>query len=76
MYACTTQLNLSEECNDAFSILKGKLVSSLILGYPAFSEPFIIETGGSFKGLGAVLSQKIEGKERVVAYTSEGFKRG
>ena len=76
LYTCTTQLNWSEECNDAFSILKGKLVSAPILGYPDSSEDFIIETGASFKGLGAVLSQKIEGKERVVAYASRDLRWG
>ena len=74
MHACTTQFNWSEECNIAFSILKGKLVSAPILGYPDSSEDFIIETDASFKGLGVVLSQKIEGKESVIAYASRGLR--
>ena len=76
LYTCTTQLNWSEECNDAFSILKGKLVSAPILRYPDSSDHFIIETYASFIGLGAILSQKIEGKDRVIEYASRGLRGG
>ena len=49
-----------------YKFSKENLVSAPILGYTDFREPFIFETDASFKGLGAVLSHKIEGKERVM----------
>ncbi|PIK34057.1 hypothetical protein BSL78_29118 [Apostichopus japonicus] len=55
---------------EAFCSLKEKLLSSPILGYPVFTEPFILETDASFHGLGAVLSQKQGEKVVVLAYAS------
>ena len=43
-------------------MLKSKLTSTLILDYPRYDTPFILETDASLKGLGAVLSQKYDGK--------------
>ncbi|RXN33232.1 Transposon Ty3-I Gag-Pol poly [Labeo rohita] len=64
----------SQECQAALDELKGCLMSPPILAYPDFSEPFTLTTDGSFQGLGAVLSQKQEGIERVVAYASRGLR--
>ena len=44
-----------------------------MLGYPDYTKPFIVETDASNKGLGAVLSQKQDGKLRVIAYASQGL---
>ncbi len=65
---------LSQECQTALNELKGCLMSPPILAYPNFSEPFLLTTNGSLHGLGAVLSQKQEGIERVVAYASRGLR--
>lgn len=46
------------------------LVEPPILGFPDFSQPFILHTDASGQGLGAVLYQKQEGKLRVIAYGS------
>ena len=43
-------------------------MSSPVLAYPDFSLPFTVTTDGSLLGLGAVLSQRQEGVERVVAF--------
>lgn len=46
------------------------LVEPPVLGFPDFSQPFILHTDASNKGLGAVLYQRQEGKLRVIAYGS------
>lgn len=54
----------------AFNKLKDCLMSEPILCYPDYSKPFIVHCDASRKGLGAVLLQEQEGKQRVVAYAS------
>lgn len=46
------------------------LVQPPVLGFPDFSEPFILHTDASNQGLGAVLYQQQDGKLRVIAYGS------
>ncbi|KAL0151336.1 hypothetical protein M9458_053330 [Cirrhinus mrigala] len=46
------------------------LVQPPILGFPDFSQPFILHTDASNQGLGAVLYQNQNGKLRVIAYGS------
>ena len=46
------------EHQESFDRLKEALISSLILAYPDYNKPFILETDASLKGLGAVLSQE------------------
>ncbi|GFU26230.1 retrovirus-related Pol polyprotein from transposon 297 [Trichonephila clavipes] len=51
--------------------LKEALTSSPILIYPQPDKPFILDTDASNESVGAVLSQEIDGHERVVAYWSK-----
>ena len=44
-------------CQQAFDFLKSKLTSPPILGYPDFSQPFILHSDASANAIGAVLSQ-------------------
>lgn len=60
-----------DKCQQAFQILKEKLVSAPILVYPQQEGRFILDTDASNDGLGAVLSQLQEGREHVVAYASK-----
>ncbi|GFV78978.1 hypothetical protein TNCV_4347371 [Trichonephila clavipes] len=53
------------------SALKEALTSSPILIYPQPDKPFILDTDASNESVGAVLSQEIDGQERVVAYWSK-----
>ena len=58
------------ECSEAFNRLKHLLVTAPILAHPDFNQPFILDTDASNHAIGAVLSQRIDGKERVIAYAS------
>ena len=59
-----------EAQQNAFQRVKMVLTSKPVLIHPDFSEPFTIHTDASDTGLGAVLSQVIDGRERVVQYIS------
>ena len=58
----------------AFDTLKEKLSSPPVLAYADFKKPFIVHTDASLEGLGAILYQEQEGKERVIAYASRGLR--
>ena len=63
----------TEECDQAFHTLKHQLVSAPILKFPNFSHDFILDIDASGNGLGAVLSQEVDGDERVIAYGSRAM---
>ena len=46
------------------------MVNTLVLVYPDLTKPFILDTDASGVGIGAILSQKQDDKERAVAYYS------
>lgn len=58
----------------AFDSLKEKLCHPPILAYADYSLPFTLHTDASLAGLGAVLYQRQDGKDRVVAYASRSLK--
>ncbi|GFT72303.1 retrovirus-related Pol polyprotein from transposon 17.6 [Trichonephila clavipes] len=58
------------DCNNAFNKLKDALTSAPILAYPEIGKQFILDTDASHKSIGAILSQDIDGQERVIAYFS------
>ena len=64
------KFNWTHECSEAFEKLKQQLTTAPVLAHPDFSKPFILDTDASDLAIGSVLSQKIDGKERVVAYAS------
>ena len=67
---------LTELTNDeAFRILKQKLIESPVLSYPSRSDGdmFVLDTDGSDTGIGAVLSQIQDGKEKLISYASRMF---
>ena len=74
---CTSQVpwNWGEEQEKAFCELKKRLISPPILSHPDYTLPFIVHTDASQSGLGAILYQVQENKERVIAYASRGLSK-
>ena len=60
-----------EEHQRAFEDLKRILTSEQVMAYPDFSKPFIIKSDASIGAIGYVLTQKIDGKEKVITYGSK-----
>ena len=59
------------EQQEAFETLQRLCTESPILAYADFKAPFILHTDASGDGLGAVLYQVQEGKQRVITYASQ-----
>lgn len=60
----------TEQCQHAFDTIKKDLVQAPVLITPDFSKSFRVQTNASDIGLGAVLTQDVEGEEHVIAYAS------
>ena len=59
----------TEQCEKAFTQLKSCLTSALILAFPDWTRPFILDTDASETRMGAVLSQcHPDGTEYIIAY--------
>ena len=58
------------EQETAWQGLKRRLVTAPVLAYPDPKKPYILDTDASGVGIGAVLSQDQDGRERVIAYGS------
>ena len=61
----------NNEQEEAFVGLRERLCVAPILAYPVPNVKFILDTDASNDGIGGVLSQEIEGKERVITYYSK-----
>ena len=70
-----TEFVWSKECQEGFDALKHALTTAPVLAYTDYTQPFILETDTSLKGLGAVLSQKgKDGEVHVIAYASRSLR--
>ncbi|GBM87210.1 Retrovirus-related Pol polyprotein from transposon 297 [Araneus ventricosus] len=67
------QHKINTECEKSFNSLKQALITYPILTYPRTDKDFILDTDASNEGIGAVLSQKIENEECVIAYFSKSL---
>ena len=66
----------SEACERSFEQLKRALVSSDIMGYPLNDAgDFILYVDASDVGIGGILHQMQEGRERVIAYASRALNK-
>ncbi|XP_056022110.1 uncharacterized protein LOC130054993 [Ostrea edulis] len=61
----------TKETQEAFETLRDRLISAPILALSDVTKQFILDTDASGTSIGAVLSQKIDDKERVIAYASQ-----
>src|SRR6266536_1123451 len=57
-------------CQEAFEKLKVCLTTAPIMAYPRDNEEYILDCDACDLSIGAVLSQRQEGTERVIAYAS------
>ena len=72
--AAPNQVVLDAGCTQAYESLKKLLCEDPILHNPNFDKPFILQTGASERGVGAVLSQQDDdGYDHPVAYYSHKF---
>lgn len=55
---------------EAFRNIKEALTTTPVLVCPDFNQPFTLQADASTHGLGAVLTQNLDGGERVIAYAS------
>ena len=60
-----------DSCQKAYGLLKEKLCSVPILALPRPGLKYILDTDASDTGIGGVISQVQEGRERVIAYASK-----
>ena len=65
----------SAEHQKAFDVLKEKITENPVLTLPDFEKPFILTSDASDVGTGAVLSQKLDGKEHAIGYHSYTFNK-
>lgn len=65
----------TDDAENSFVKIKQLLVSAPILSQPDFSQRFYVASDASNTGLGGVLFQVIDGKERVIAYASRSLSR-
>jgi transposase InsO family protein len=65
----------TQEAEKAFNLLKLAMTSPPILSMPTDDGKFVLDTDASDRAIGAVLSQKQEGVEKVIAYASRSLDR-
>lgn len=69
------QIEWTSAAENSFLAIKQALVSAPILSQPDFSEPFVIQSDASDTGIGGILSQTLDGAERVIAYASRSLSK-
>ncbi|CAG2243204.1 Retrovirus-related Pol polyprotein from transposon 17.6,Retrovirus-related Pol polyprotein from transposon 412,Retrovirus-related Pol polyprotein from transposon 297 [Mytilus edulis] len=65
----------TDQCETAFHRIKQELTGANIMGHPNNADEFILDVDASGTGIGAVLQQVQEGRERYIAYASRSLNR-
>ena len=60
-----------KSCEEAFLKLKSILISRPILKSPDFNKPFVLSVDASDTGIGAMLSQNVDGEDHPIAFFSK-----
>ena len=68
--AAPNQVDWSEDCEEAFCVLKQVLTSPPLVFSPDFTRRFVVHADASDVGIGAVLAQTVDDQEHPVAYAS------
>ena len=63
-----TKFQWNEDCENAFNVLKTKLIEAPILRYPEFDKEFILSVDSSEYSIGFVLSQEQDGKVHPICF--------
>ena len=63
----------TSKCQTAFNTLKEALISPELLIFPDFSQTFTLATDASGQGIGAVLTQEVDGEARPIGYAGRGL---
>ena len=69
----TSQFSWNLDQEEAFIKLKKLLSSSPVLAFADFTKPFLLHTDASGDGIGAVLYQEQDNKERPIAFASRSL---
>ena len=69
----SSKIEWADHHQSALKSLINAIISEQVLCYPNFSEPFILHTDASQKGLGAILYQKQYGELKVISYASRSL---
>lgn len=69
----TKRFEWSPECQESFDRVKTMVAANPMTFLPDLNEPFIVTTDASDTGMGAVLSQTIDGERRVIEFASKHF---
>ena len=63
----------SQECQEAFKVLKSAIASPPVLIYPDFTKEFRLTTDASGEAIGAVLSQEVDGADKPISFASRAL---
>lgn len=68
------EFSWGESCEQAFTSIKQALISPAVMGYPMNNAgQFLLDVDASGLGIGGVLAQVQDGRERVIAYASRAM---
>ena len=65
----------TEDCQEAFNVLKALCTSAPILAFADFTKPFKLHMDASTTGLGAILYQEQDGTNQVIGYASQALSK-